>query len=155
MYAIMCISFEIYISVTFSTQEQDCPGMAIYSYFILVCLFSVFGGFWEFLVLLGSIRFYYVLLRSMPMLSSFSDVLLLCFSASIASRLFVLFLILCFSAFCFPCFSSFFFLLALYVYLLFSSVMCPLLLYFLLLCCFASCHFAFQFLLLYSFLFVS
>ena len=81
-------------------KSRTAPGwLCILILFLFVCFL--------FLFVFGSSWFYYVLLRSMPMLSCFSDVLLLCFSASIASRLFVLFLILCFSAFCFPCFSEF------------------------------------------------
>ena len=78
--------------------------------------------------------------------------LIFCFSACIASLLFLLFLLLCFSAFVLLCLSTSTILL----FLFFSHVF--LLLYFLLLCFFASCFyclFVFHFLLLYSVLFVS
>ena len=160
-----------------------------YSQCLLDCTCGVSHSVWSmegYLLFFVVVRGRFWIFGGVPgsMLSCFSDFLLVCFSAYIAS---LLFLLLCFSAsllFCFPafpasllfcfCFSCFFaFLLLCFLcfsafvllclststillFLFFSHVF--LLLYFLLLCFFASCLyclFVFHFLLLYSVLFVS
>ena len=125
------VSFVVFRHLTLQLRKQNRINKGVL-FFLLV--FSR-GRFWSFFFVPGS--------------------MLLCFSAYIASLLFLrflLFLLLCFSAS--PCFSAFVLLClstcTILLFLFFSHVF--LLLYFLLLCFFASCFFVSLFFIFFCFI---